>query len=71
MSEKQLTAKLRRKYTELTVFQLDKRALYKVWLNVGSQSFCIAASVIDNKREAEWFRTQLAVALAKIVKESK
>lgn len=64
-----LEARLRKEYTKLIHHTWNPR--YVVRLKVGCQEFTTGPDGFDSKQEAEWFRTMLAKALAKIVEENK
>ncbi len=61
-----------RKYTLiLPVVMEDFPDAHNVFLQVTNQRFCITPHGCESKEQAEWFRDQLCVALAKIVEDSK
>ena len=41
-----------------------------VWLDVGSQHFCVTIDAVENNEEAEFMRRMLALALVNIIKEN-
>src|SRR5882672_8709203 len=60
------------KYTLiLPVADEDFPDAHNVFLQVTNQRFCVTPHGCESKEQAEWFRDQLCVALAKIVEDSK
>lgn len=43
---------------------------HNVFLQVGTQRFCVSPHGCDNKEHAEWLRDMLCIALARVVKEA-
>ncbi len=61
--------KLRQLYTRhVPIVCADEPDAQIVWLKVGVQSFRIGDA--ENEEHAEWFRTQVARALARVVDEN-
>lgn len=66
-----LVESLREKYTDIKPCCVEGSPdAHTAWLKVGDQSFCVTDLACDTEKEAEWFRTMLASALATIVRET-
>lgn len=51
-------------------FVEDEPEAKTVWLNVGSQHFCVTGDAVENNDEAEFMRKMLAHALVTIINEN-
>lgn len=59
------------KYTEIKPCVVEGSPdAHNVFLKVTNQSFFVGTYACDTRGEAEWFRDQLCVALAKIVADN-
>lgn len=56
------------KYTEIRSVVINGAPdAHNVYLKIDHQSFCVTKQACDDREEAEWFRNQLCIALARMV----
>lgn len=46
-----------------------RKKLWSVYMAVEHQGFCVLRNVTANRKEIAWYRRQLAIALARLVKK--